>query len=43
MNPSEKAVQKCFLAIRALGNYPLLKIVDLRNDSMSVASLWENF
>jgi len=26
----------------AKGSYPLLKIVDVRNDSISVATLWEN-
>jgi hypothetical protein len=36
-------VQKCQLHIRARGSYPLLKIVDVRNDSVSVATLWENF
>jgi len=36
-------VQKCFLLILAKGNYPMLKIVDVRNDAMSVATLWENF
>ncbi|KAM3137891.1 hypothetical protein pb186bvf_009972 [Paramecium bursaria] len=35
--------QKCKLEVRARGNYPLLKIADVRNDSISVATLWENF
>jgi hypothetical protein len=35
--------QKCSLKIRAKGSYPQLKIVDVRNDSISVATLWENF
>lgn len=35
--------QKCSLKIFAKGNYPLLKIVDVRNDAISVATLWENF
>ncbi|KAL4426641.1 hypothetical protein ABPG74_018719 [Tetrahymena malaccensis] len=35
--------QKCSLKIQAKGSYPLLKIVDVRNDSISVATLWENF
>lgn len=33
----------CSMNIKASGNYPLLKIIDVRNDSISVASLWENF
>ena len=34
--------QKCKIPVRAKGSYPLLKIVDVRNDSISVATLWEN-
>jgi hypothetical protein len=33
---------KCVIPLRAKGSYPLLKIVDVRNDSISVATLWEN-
>lgn len=29
--------------IKGKGSYPNLKIVDVRNDSVSVATLWENF
>ncbi|KAL4441714.1 hypothetical protein ABPG74_008711 [Tetrahymena malaccensis] len=36
-------IQKTYLKIKANGNYPLLKIIDVRNDAISVASLWENF
>ncbi len=36
-------IQKCSLSIIGKGNYPLLKIVDLRNDSVSVSTLWEHF
>ncbi|EAR97146.2 MSP (major sperm protein) domain protein (macronuclear) [Tetrahymena thermophila SB210] len=36
-------IQKTHLKIKANGNYPLLKIIDVRNDAISVASLWENF
>ena len=32
---------KCEIVAKA--NYPLLKIVDIRNDELSVASLWEKF
>lgn len=31
------------MRIKARGSYPLLKIVDVRNDAVSVATLWENF
>ncbi len=31
------------MKIQARGSYPLLKIVDVRNDAVSVATLWENF
>ncbi|CAK79907.1 unnamed protein product, partial (macronuclear) [Paramecium tetraurelia] len=42
--PLKKIVsQKCKLEIKAKGSYPLLKIADVRNDSISVATLWENF
>jgi hypothetical protein len=34
---------KCELKIKAKGNYPLLEIIDIRNDTLSVAALWENF
>lgn len=31
---------KCSLNIKAIGNYPLLEIIDIRNDTLSVAALW---
>ena len=31
---------KCELKIKAKGNYPLLEIIDIRNDTLSVAALW---
>ncbi len=34
---------KCELKIKAKGNYPLLEIIDIRNDTLSVAALWQNF
>lgn len=34
---------KCGMSVKATGSYPTLKIVDIRNDSVSVAALWENF
>lgn len=40
---SEEFAQiKCKIPLKAKGSYPLLKIVDVRNDSVSVATLWEN-
>lgn len=33
---------KCKIPLKAKGSYPLLKIVDVRNDSVSVATLFEN-
>ena len=38
-DPSMKSEMK----IKAEGNYPLLEIIDIRNDTLSVAALWENF
>ena len=34
---------KCVLLIKANGDYPLIKIVDLRNNRISSSSLWRNF
>lgn len=31
------------MRIKAIGSYPMLKICDVRNVEISVASLWENF
>lgn len=31
------------MKIAAAGNYPQLEIIDIRNDQLSVAALWENF
>ena len=39
---ADYAQVKCVIPLRAKGSYPLLKIVDVRNDSISVATLWEN-
>jgi len=35
--------QKCEVRIKAEGNYPLMEVIDIRNDTLSVAALWENF
>jgi hypothetical protein len=34
---------KCEMKVLAEGNYPLMEIIDIRNDVLSVAALWENF
>jgi hypothetical protein len=31
---------KCEMKILAEGNYPLMEIIDIRNDTLSVAALW---
>lgn len=31
------------MKVKAVGNFPLLEIIDIRNDSLSVAALWQNF
>lgn len=31
------------MKVLAEGNYPLMEIIDIRNDVLSVAALWENF
>ena len=38
-----ESAQKCDVRIKAEGNYPLMEIIDIRNDTLSVAALWENF
>jgi hypothetical protein len=35
-----EASQKCDVRIKADGNYPLMEIIDIRNDTLSVAALW---
>ena len=34
---------KCSLEVNAKGDYPLIKIVDLRNNHISPSTLWKNF
>ena len=41
--PKNIHVAKCSLKIKAQGSYPLLQIVDIRNDCLSVTALWESF
>ena len=35
--------QKYSIKIRAKGDYPLLRFTDIRNDQLSVSTLWERF
>ena len=39
----EEDEMKCCLNIKAKGDYPLLKIVDIRNVNLSSSVLWKNF
>ncbi|EGR30774.1 hypothetical protein IMG5_123900 [Ichthyophthirius multifiliis] len=39
----EKLILKDCIFLKAVGNYPLLKIIDVRNDVVSVTQLWQNF
>lgn len=39
----ENIVEKSFIKIRAMGDYPLLRITDVRNEQISTANLWERF
>ena len=34
---------KCELFIKANGDYPLIKIADIRNDSVGTCALWHSF
>ena len=35
--------EKCTINLRAKGSFPILKVVDIRNDDLSVATLWDSF
>lgn len=39
----EAVVEKSFIKIRATGDYPLLRVTDVRNEQISTANLWERF
>ena len=39
----ENIVEKSFITIRATGDYPLLRVTDVRNEQISTANLWERF
>lgn len=36
-------VEKSFIKIKAMGDYPLLRVTDVRNEQLSTALLWERF
>jgi ribosome-binding factor A len=40
---AENIVEKSFIKIHAMGDFPLLRFTDVRNDSVSTANLWERF
>jgi len=37
----EAIVEKSFIKIKAMGDYPLLRVTDVRNEQLSTALLWE--
>lgn len=39
----EAVVEKSFIKIRASGDYPLLRVTDVRNEQISTANMWERF
>ena len=39
----ENIVEKSFIKIRAVGDYPILRVMDVRNEQVSTAFLWERF
>jgi len=39
----EQVIEKSFITVSAKGDYPLLRFEDVRNDTMSIANLWERF
>lgn len=36
-------IEKSSIQIRCKGDYPLLRLTDVRNEHVSIAKLWENF
>ncbi len=40
---AEGIVEKSFIKIKAMGDYPLLRVTDVRNEQLSTALLWERF
>ena len=41
-NPPGK-VQKCAIHVKCMGDYPLVRVTDVRNEHVSIATLWERF
>jgi hypothetical protein len=39
----ELIVEKSFISIHAMGDFPLIKLTDVRNDAISTSNLWERF
>jgi predicted restriction endonuclease len=40
---SNTVIEKCFAGIHAMGDFPLLRLTDVRNDHISTANLWEKY
>jgi len=40
---NEKIIEKSYITVKAKGDYPLIRFEDVRNDSVSIANLWERF
>lgn len=36
-------MEKSFIKVHAMGDFPLLRLTDVRNDQISVSNLWERF
>jgi hypothetical protein len=36
-------MEKSFITVHAMGDFPLLRFTDARNDSVSTPNLWEKF
>jgi hypothetical protein len=36
-------VEKSCITVHAMGDFPLLRLTDVRNDTVSVSNLWEKF
>jgi hypothetical protein len=39
----ETIIEKSFIKVKAMGDYPLLRVTDVRNEQISTANLWERF
>lgn len=36
-------IEKCAIDIKCKGDYPLVRVTDVRNEQVSIANLWERF